>query len=49
LGTPPSNVEAYNGDTYGVLQLTLHDTGYDWTFIPVAGKSFTDSGSDICH
>lgn len=49
LGSPPANVEAFNGDTFGVLQLTLHPTGYDWTFLPVAGKSFTDTGSDACH
>src|SRR5438132_319809 len=24
-------------------------TGYDWKFIPVAGKTFTDAGSGICH
>jgi hypothetical protein len=49
LGSPPPNVEAFNSDTFGILQLTLHPTGYDWTFIPVAGKSFTDTGSDACH
>lgn len=35
--------------TYGVLQLTLHAASYDWQFIPVAGKTFTDSGSGTCH
>jgi hypothetical protein len=32
-----------------VLKLTLHPARYDWQFIPVAGKTFTDSGSGVCH
>jgi len=44
-----ANSEVYNDDTYGVLKLTLHQKGYDWHFVPVAGKSFTDSGNDRCH
>jgi len=35
--------------TYGVLKLTLKSGRYDWQFIPVAGSSFTDSGSGTCH
>ena len=35
--------------TYGVLKLTLHDGSYDWQFVPVAGKSFTDKGTGYCH
>jgi acid phosphatase type 7 len=49
LGSPPANVEASNSDTFGDLQLTLHPTSYDWVFIPIAGQSFTDAGSGICH
>jgi acid phosphatase type 7 len=41
--------EVHNSDTFGVLQLTLHPSSYDWKFIPVAGMSFTDSGSGTCH
>jgi len=29
--------------------LTLHAGSYDWKFIPVKGKTFTDSGSGTCH
>ena len=43
------NSEARNSDTYGVLQLTLRPNGYDWKFVPEAGKTFTDSGSGSCH
>ena len=34
---------------YGVLKLTLHTGSYDWEFIPIAGQTFTDSGSTACH
>src|SRR5215210_3058633 len=43
------NSEVRNTDTYGVLKLTLHPTSYDWQFVPEAGKTFTDPGSDQCH
>jgi len=46
---PDRNSEVRNADTFGVLKLTLRDHGYDWQFLPVAGNSFTDSGSAICH
>ena len=38
-----------NNSTYGVLKLTLHPSSYDFAFIPIAGQSFTDSGSGTCH
>jgi hypothetical protein len=38
-----------NGDTFGVLLLTLGDGTYSWQFVPEAGKTFTDSGSGVCH
>ncbi len=41
--------EARDATTYGVLKLTLRATGYDWRFVPEAGKTFTDSGSTECH
>ncbi len=43
-----ANSEVRNRDTWGVLKLTLHATSYDWQFVPVAGKTFTDSGSGAC-
>jgi acid phosphatase type 7 len=43
------NSEVRNSSTFGVLKLTLHATSYDWQFLPVAGQSFTDSGSQACH
>jgi hypothetical protein len=49
IGGPITNSEVQNDSTWGVLRLTLHPSGYDWSFIPVAGETFTDSGSGICH
>jgi hypothetical protein len=43
------NTEAANADTFGVLALHLHPSSYDWTFVPEAGRTFTDSGSAACH
>jgi hypothetical protein len=40
--------EVRNDNTFGVLLLTLHPRGYDWQFVPEAGKTFTDSGSGSC-
>jgi hypothetical protein len=47
--TGVSNSEVRNGSTYGVLKLTLRATAYDWQFVQVAGQTFTDSGSQVCH
>jgi len=44
-----ANSEVANSTTHGVLKLTLHGSGYEWEFIPVAGQTFTDSGSGSCH
>jgi hypothetical protein len=43
------NSEVRNNNTYGILKLTLHPTTYDWEFVPEAGKTFTDKGTDECH
>ena len=42
------NSEVRNNNTHGVLKLTLHPTSYDWQFVPVAGRTFTDAGSRAC-
>jgi hypothetical protein len=48
LAAMPPTSAVRNSDTHGVLKLTLHPTSYDWQFIPIAGKTFTDSGSRPC-
>ncbi|OGO56264.1 MAG: hypothetical protein A2V85_09495 [Chloroflexi bacterium RBG_16_72_14] len=49
FGTVKPNSQRRNAATFGVLRLTLRAGGYDWRFVPVAGSSFTDSGSATCH
>jgi hypothetical protein len=48
-GAVAANSEVRNVDTYGVLKLTLHSGSADWQFVPEAGKTFTDTGTTICH
>jgi hypothetical protein len=48
-GPPAANSEVKDNDTFGVLKLTLRANSYDWQFVPIPGKSFTDSGSTACH
>ena len=43
------NSQVRNDSTFGVLKLTLRASSYDWRFVPVEGKSFTDSGTTNCH
>ncbi len=49
FGTALSTSLVRNSNTFGVLKLTLNDTSYSWQFIPVAGKTFTNSGTTSCH
>jgi hypothetical protein len=49
FGPPIANSEVQNYKVFGVLKLTLHATSYEWQFIPIAGQTFTDTGSDSCH
>ncbi len=44
-----ANSEVHNTNTFGVLKLTLGSGTYSWQFIPIAGQTFTDSGSGTCH
>ena len=43
------NSEVRNNNAYGVIKFTLHDSGYDWKFVPVRGGQFSDAGTDKCH
>jgi fibronectin type 3 domain-containing protein len=49
VGAPVANSQVLNNTTWGVLKLTLHQSSFDWRFIPVAGNTFTDSGTDQVH
>jgi hypothetical protein len=48
-GVVRANSEVREDATYGILRLVLRAGAYEWEFIPEAGKSFVDSGSETCH
>ena len=43
------NLQVVEVGTPGVLRLSLRADSYAWKFVPIAGKNFTDSGTDRCH
>ena len=49
FGTVAANSQARDSDTFGVLKLTLSAGSYSWEFVPVAGKTYTDTGTGTCH
>ena len=49
LATPLPTSQIRNDETFGILKLTLHATTYDWVFLPIAGSTFTDSGTGTVH
>jgi len=48
LGKAWPATEARQNEAWGVLKMTLGNGGYSWEFIPVVGRSYTDSGSAAC-
>jgi acid phosphatase type 7 len=48
-GAPRPNSEVLDDETFGVLELTLHATSYSWQFMPTAGSTFVDAGTQSCH
>ena len=49
LATTLATSQVRNDTTFGILKLTLHSTTYDWKFLPIAGSTFTDSGTGTVH
>jgi hypothetical protein len=49
VAPPGGNLEASESGTLGVLAATLHENGYDWRFVPEAGKTYADAGRGTCH
>src|SRR5512143_3907861 len=43
------NSRAHDNTTFGVLELTLSPGSWSAQFVPVPGRSFTDSASGTCH
>ena len=44
-----ANEVVRNNTTFGYLKMTLDTGGYTYRFVPVAGGSFSDSGTGTCH
>ena len=49
FGTIEPSSEARDSDTLGVIAIVLARGKYEWRFVPIAGQTFTDSGSESCH
>jgi len=43
------DMQRFKRNTPGVLKLNLRVDSYAWKFVPIAGKTFTDSGTTGCH
>jgi len=43
------DMQRFKRNTPGVLKLSLRADSYAWRFIPIAGETFTDSGTGPCH
>jgi acid phosphatase type 7 len=49
LAARAANSELFDEKTFGVLKMTLYPDHYTWQFVPEAGKTFTDAGTQNCH
>ena len=47
--TPLPTSVVRDDTTFGIMKFTLHATTYDWVFLPIAGSTFTDSGTGTVH
>jgi len=43
------NLQRVKTNVFGVLRLSLRADSYAWKFVPIPGKTFTDSGTTSCH
>jgi hypothetical protein len=43
-----TNSEIRDATSFGVLKFILHQTSYEWAFIPVSGGTFQDTGQAAC-
>jgi hypothetical protein len=49
FGTIVANSVVHKNKIFGAMKLTLHPSGYDWTFVADPATPFTDSGTGSCH
>ncbi len=47
-GSTAANSQVFSS-THGVIKLRLRATSYSWNFTPIAGKSFSDAGTQRTH
>lgn len=45
---PMSERQNENRNQFGVLKLILKESSYSWEFVPIRGRTFTDSGGGVC-
>jgi len=48
FGTVVANSAVHKSNIFGVLTLTLHASGYDWSFVADPSTPYADSGSRSC-
>jgi hypothetical protein len=49
FGTVQANSQLRRTGVHGVLKLELMTGSYRWAFVPVAGSTWTDTGTATCH
>ena len=50
MGPGIANSLVRNASAFGAMKMTLHSNSYDFQFVPAAGYSLSDSGTNIpCH
>ena len=49
IGAIKLHSEVRDTTSHGVIKFTLHPTRYEWEFVAVAGRPFSDRGSALCH
>lgn len=49
FGTTITGSEVRSNTAHGVMKFTLHDSSYDWQFIPIPGDTLNDSGTAAVH
>ena len=49
FATTRANSQVRKSTVLGVLKLELKSSSYTWRFMPVAGSTWTDTGSAACH
>ena len=45
----PRSEVRFGSDNFGVLKFYLYSDSYAWRFVPIPGKTLSDTGSTACH